>query len=62
MPMYDWFCPKCNMSMTTYRSVSDRDRKAVCPHCGDSMDRVMFPQDSSKPEGRNDLRDPFRKI
>lgn len=62
MPMYDYFCGKCNLTIQRFRHTEHRHDQQGCPGCGHAMKFVEFPQDSATPEGRPDLKDPFRKI
>jgi len=34
MPMYEFHCDACDTSFDEIVSMSDRDRKVVCPKCG----------------------------
>lgn len=62
MPMYNYFCATCNLTIERYRSMIHRHHPMDCPGCNREMKFIEFPQDSAKLEGRNNLRDPFRKI
>ena len=62
MPMYSYFCGKCNLTIERFLTVEQRRKSQECPSCETRMKFVEYPQDSFKPEGRADLRDPFRKI
>ena len=63
MPIYSYFCAKCNKNREGFRSVDGRDKGPACDKCGHTMKRVDFPkQTKSNPLGRYRLRDPFQKI
>lgn len=40
MPTYDYACTGCG-SFEAYRSMSDRDRPATCPACGQEAPRLV---------------------
>ena len=62
MPMYDYYCPGCNATISKFRPTEKRKDPVACKECDQVMDFVQFPQDSSKPEGRTDVKDVFRKV
>lgn len=63
MPMYDYFCAKCNKNDEAFRSVDGRNKGPACKRCGNTMKRVEFPKETpAGPNPRNNLPDPFRKI
>lgn len=62
MPMYEYFCSICNKNYPRFRSHEHRRDAIGCPECGRQMNFVEFPQDSVKSEGREDVKDVFRKV
>lgn len=62
MPMYDYFCSTCNLTIGLARSVENRRKPADCPKCEREMKFDPFPQDTAKPEGRPNVKDVFRKF
>lgn len=41
MPLYEYFCDKCDNLFETLRSISQSDQPAQCPKCGAPSDRIM---------------------
>ena len=62
MPIYSYFCAKCNKNREGFRSVDGRDKGPACDKCGHTMKRVDFPKTDIKNTNRTRLRDPFQKI
>lgn len=62
MPRYEYHCSACDRTQDRFRVPDRRRDKTGCPGCGKPMTFVEFPQDSAKPEGRPDVKDPFRKF
>lgn len=63
MPIYEYFCAKCNKNQEAFRSMVSRDRAPACKRCGHDMKRIDVPQ--SRPAGSNlrmSVRDPFKKV
>jgi putative FmdB family regulatory protein len=36
VPIYEYQCPKCAHRFEMIHDASDKDRKIICPSCGDS--------------------------
>jgi len=62
MPMYDYFCAKCNSTVSQFKTVENRKGPVSCPECAGPMKFVQFPQDTATPNGRPNVKDPFRKF
>jgi len=62
MPMYAYFCAKCNRNQEAFRSVEARDKGPVCQKCGGKMKRIDFPAPTTNGPGRPNIRDPFKKV
>ena len=63
MPMYTYFCAKCNKNQEAFRSsVEARDKGPVCQKCGNGMKRIDFPRATTNGNERPRLRDPFQKV
>jgi len=41
VPLYEYYCDKCDKVFDALRSVSASDRPASCPGCGSDADRIM---------------------
>jgi putative FmdB family regulatory protein len=53
MPLYEYFCQRCNREVTIPMTVSEHEKGgAACPHCGDTGLRpqigTVFTQTSRK--------------
>ena len=53
MPLYEYFCERCQREITVGLSMSERDRGAArCPHCGGTelrpLVRTVFAQTARK--------------
>ena len=62
MPMYDYSCPKCNLSASQFKTVENRKGPVFCHKCKGPMVFIQFPQDTVKPGGRPRVKDVFRKF
>ena len=62
MPIYSYFCAKCNKGREGFRSVDGRDKGPACDKCGHTMKRVDFPKQTKGNNPWARLRDPFQKI
>ena len=56
MPMYEYHCQACERSFDQMVSMSARDEKIVCPHCGSrktgrKLSVVAVGAGAGKPEG-----------
>ena len=62
MPIYEYFCRKCQKEFELMLPICDMDKKALCPDCGGKGERLVSPCASKLgfyvrvPEGR-----PFRQ-
>ena len=43
MPLYEYVCSKCDLKFELLRSINQRDKKASCPHCHNSAERILSP-------------------
>ena len=34
MPLYEYFCERCQKEVSVTQSISEHGRGAACPHCG----------------------------
>jgi putative FmdB family regulatory protein len=34
MPLYEYYCEKCQREITIPMSMSEHEKGAACPHCG----------------------------
>ena len=41
MPIYEYFCPQCNLKFELLRSLSQPSQNAPCPHCHNDAERVF---------------------
>lgn len=41
MPLYEYFCPHCNLSFELIRPLSQSEQDASCPHCGNKADPMV---------------------
>jgi putative FmdB family regulatory protein len=41
MPLYEYYCEKCDSVFEALRSFSASDQPAKCPTCGGEADRIM---------------------
>ncbi|RLC69367.1 MAG: hypothetical protein DRI26_09240 [Chloroflexi bacterium] len=41
MPIYEYFCPKCEEEFELMRPLSEADKPATCPHCGAEGERLI---------------------
>jgi putative FmdB family regulatory protein len=41
MPLYEYYCDKCDRVFEALGSISASDRPAKCPKCGSASDRIM---------------------
>ena len=41
MPLYEYYCDKCESVFEALKSVSASDQPAKCPSCGRDADRIM---------------------
>lgn len=41
MPIYEYFCPRCNFKFELLRPLSRVDEVASCPHCHNKARRVF---------------------
>jgi putative FmdB family regulatory protein len=41
MPVYEYFCTKCNLKFESLRSMSKSDEDAQCPQCNHAARRVF---------------------
>lgn len=41
MPLYEYYCDKCDAVFDALGSISASDKPAKCPTCGSSADRIM---------------------
>tara|TARA_Y100000034_G_scaffold121869_1_gene166627 strand:- start:30 stop:242 length:213 start_codon:yes stop_codon:yes gene_type:complete len=41
MPLYSYYCEKCNEVYENMRSIKQRDVKLICPQCKDSCTRIL---------------------
>jgi putative FmdB family regulatory protein len=53
MPLYEYFCEKCQKEVTLTMSISERDKTTItCPQCGGTQMRplmsTIFTQTSRK--------------
>ena len=43
MPLYDFFCDKCNKLIEAIVPLKDHDKPLNCPHCGSKLERIIMP-------------------
>ena len=43
MPIYEFWCPKCEKEFELQRPISDYDKPAVCPDCGSEAEKLVSP-------------------
>jgi putative FmdB family regulatory protein len=41
MPLYEYYCEKCDAVFDALGSFSSSDKPAKCPNCGTASDRIM---------------------
>jgi putative FmdB family regulatory protein len=41
MPIYEYFCPECNLKFELLRPLSHSDESAACPRCHNGARRVF---------------------
>ena len=41
MPLYEYYCDKCDKVFEALRSIKDSDQPAKCPECGATSDRIL---------------------
>lgn len=41
MPLYEYYCERCDNVFESLRSIADSDKPTACPNCGDPADRIM---------------------
>jgi putative FmdB family regulatory protein len=41
MPIYEYFCPHCNLKFELLRPLSQSDEIASCPHCHTNAKRML---------------------
>jgi putative FmdB family regulatory protein len=41
MPLYEYYCDRCDKVFEALRSVQASDQSAKCPECGADADRIM---------------------
>ena len=41
MPLYEYYCDKCDKVFEALRSIKDSDQPAKCPACGATSDRIL---------------------
>lgn len=41
MPIYEYFCPKCQKAFEVMRPLSQRDNPTPCPICGTPGERLV---------------------
>ena len=62
MPMYEYRCTACNKTHERFRSSDNRRKASNCPDCGSVMNFIEFPQDTTKANPREHVKDVFRKV
>ena len=62
MPIYDYFCSKCNKNQEAFRSMVSRDRAPACKKCGHKMKFIEFARPTATGSVRVNVRDPFKKV
>ncbi len=41
MPVYEYYCDKCDNVFDSLQAISRSDQPVACPECGRSSDRIM---------------------
>ena len=41
MPVYEYFCPKCEIEFEVMRPFSKADEAGMCPRCGSKGEKLM---------------------
>lgn len=41
MPLYEYYCDKCERVFEALRSIKDSDQPTKCPECGAASDRIL---------------------
>ena len=41
MPIYEYFCPDCDLKFELMRPLSQASKGAECPHCQQKAERVL---------------------
>ena len=41
MPIYEYFCPGCDLKFELLRSLSQANEEASCPRCNNTAERVF---------------------
>jgi putative FmdB family regulatory protein len=41
MPIYEYFCPKCEKEFELMRPFSEADKSALCPECGSEAEKLI---------------------
>ena len=41
MPIYEYFCPQCNLKFELLRPLSQPSQNALCPYCHNDAERVF---------------------
>lgn len=41
MPLYEYYCDKCDKIFESVQPISKSDQPAACPECGRKADRIM---------------------
>jgi putative FmdB family regulatory protein len=54
MPIYEYFCPQCNLKFELLRSLSQPSQNAPCPHCHNGAER-MFSTFASPSKGTEEI-------
>ncbi len=47
MPIYEYYCEKCDKVFESLRAIKNADEPAPCPACGREADRIMPTEFSS---------------
>jgi putative FmdB family regulatory protein len=43
VPLYDFYCKKCDANFELQKSMNDENKDAICEKCNSQMNRVYFP-------------------
>ena len=41
MPLYEFYCEKCDSVFEALRPIAESENPTVCPSCGEMADRIM---------------------
>ena len=41
MPIYEYYCPKCDKEFELRRTISMSESKALCPSCGSKSQKLV---------------------